>query len=683
MKEDTLFQNLVNLKILFLFVTGLLISVSLIYAETTTLEDITEGKRYQSENNCRKAIQLYQSALQKNGNSIDAKLGVADCSFRLGAFRESKKFYLEILEREPKHILGIIGLSEIYLRDSDFAAITKLIDPLLVEFPNHTGLRITEAKSLQKQGKLDSAIYKIKTLANRLDEPADLLLMLAELYFTKQNYNNSYIAIDSYTKKEPNDADGFAFKAKVLLYQNYFYPNQLKSVLPLVEEALQNSINLDPKGEKARFFSVYHDIILANQTADKEIKKRAFRTIYELAREFPENQLYHSLEANLAWELGETKFATYHYRRALQLDDLDEILRFEAEEYTIAFEKEESKLRRELGDYRRDRFYSEKHSLYHKSSLFHLKRSKDLSPQTPVIRKELLEFYNQTGEAVKYTNLLLRLREEDPNSFKLQNKLEFSIKNLKESIEFREGYLQIDPNAIQENTVRFSPEVYVFDLESSLAFPYHLQAGRLLAEAFRYNLKQIQAVRVVDGDELKHIRTLLKESNYHPFSQTLPFTIDNLHLLDAKRKNATKIRYIVHGRYQIKDGDIRLDVSVYDRDSLRDIATWSTNQRGRDSLPTVIHRIAERIKDLLPKEGKILKVKKDEVIVSLGKDDGLKKDSKLEFQRKGKILFQGEITELGKSISSVKPSVRGWEKELATGDDVILPKDSRTEKTDK
>lgn len=683
MKEDTLFQNLVNLKILFLFVTGLLISVSLLYAETTTLEDITDGKRYQSENNCRKAIQLYQSALQKNGNSIDAKLGVADCSFRLGAFRESKKFYLEILEREPKHILGIIGLSEIYLRDSDFAAIAKLIDPLLVEFPNHTGLRITEAKSLQKQGKLDSAIYKIKTLANRLDEPADLLLMLAELYFTKQNYNNSYIAIDSYTKKEPNDADGFAFKAKVLLYQNYFYPNQLKSVLSLVEEALQNSINLDPKGEKARFFSVYHDIILANQTADKEIKKRAFRTIYELAREFPENQLYHSLEANLAWELGETKFATYHYRRALQLDDLDEILRFEAEEYTIAFEKEESKLRRELGDYRRDRFYSEKHSLYHKSSLFHLKRSKDLSPQTPVIRKELLEFYNQTGEAVKYTNLLLRLREEDPNSFKLQNKLEFSIKNLKESIEFREGYLQIDPNAIQENTVRFSPEVYVFDLESSLAFPYHLQAGRLLAEAFRYNLKQIQAVRVVDGDELKHIRTLLKESNYHPFSQTLPFTIDNLHLLDVKRKNASKIRYIVHGRYQIKDGDIRLDVSVYDRDSLRDIATWSTNQRGRDSLPTVIHRIAERIKDLLPKEGKILKVKKDEVIVSLGKDDGLKKDSKLEFQRKGKILFQGEITELGKSISSVKPSVRGWEKELATGDDVILPKDSRTEKTDK
>lgn len=683
MKEVILFQNLVKSIFLLLTIVLLLLTVNVLSAETSALEDIAEGKRYQSENNCRKAIQFFQSALQKNRNSVDAKLGVADCSFRLGALRESKKFFMEILDREPKFIPAIVGLSEIYLSDSDFNSITKLIDPLLAEFPNHTGLRITEAKSLQKQGKIDSAIFKIKSLAKRLDDPSDLLLMLAELYFTKQNYTDSYNAIDSYTKKEPNDPEGFAFKAKVLLYQNYFYPIQLKSVLPLAEEAIQNSINLDAKGEQARFFSVYHDIILANIASDKEIKKRAFRTIYELAREFPENQLYHSLEANLAWELDETKFATYHYRRALQLDDLDEILRFEAEEYSIAKEKEESKLRRELGDYRRDRFYSEKHSLYHKSSLFHLKRARDLSPQTPTIRKEILEFYNQTGETAKYTNLLLRLREEDPNSFKLQNKLEFSIKNLKESIEFREGYIQIDPNMIQENVQRFSPEVYVFDLESSLPFPYHLQAGRLLADAFRYNLKQMQAVRVVEGDEFKLIRNLLKETSYHPFSQTIPFTIDNLHLLDTKRKNATKIRYVVHGRYQIKDGDIRLDVSVYDRNSLRDIATWSTNQRGRDSLPTIIHRLAERIRDLLPKEGKILKVKKDEVIISLGKDDGLQKNSKLEFHRKGKPLFSGEIIELGKSISSVKPVVRGWEKELATGDDVILSTDSQTEKKSK
>lgn len=682
MKEDILFQNLVKLIFLSLFTGSLLFSVAFLKAQTT-LEDIAEAKKLQSENNCRKAIQLFQSALQKNRNSIDAKLGVADCSFRLGAFRESKKFYLEILDREPKHIPAVAGLSEIYLLDSDFAAITKLIDPLLAEFPNNTSLRITEAKSLQKQGKLDSAIYKIKTLATRLEEPSDLLRMLAELYFTKQNYSDSYNAIDSYSKKEPNDPEGFAFKAKVLLYQHYFHPDQLQAVLTSVEDALQNSLNLDPKGEQARFFSVYHDIILSNINSNKDIKKKAFRTIYELAREFPDNQLYHSLEANMAWELGETKFATYHYRRALQLDDLDEILRFEAEQYTISQEKEESKLRRELGDYRRDRFYSEKHSLYHKSSVFHLKRAKDLSPQTPVIRKELLEFYNQTGEAVKYTNLLLRLREEDPNSFKLQNKLEFSIKNIKDSLEFREGYIQIDPNAIQENVVRYSPEVFVFDMESSLAFPYHLQAGRLLAEALRYNLKHMQSVRVVEGDEFQYIRGLLKETSFHPFSQTLPFTIDNLHLLDGKRKNASKIRYVVHGKYKMKDGDIRLDVSVYDRNSLRDIATWSTNQRGRDSLPTIIHRIAEQIKILLPKEGKILKVKKDEVIVSLGKDDGLQKSSKLEFQRKGKPLFQGEITELGKSISSVKPNARGWEKELATGDDVILPMDFQIEKKDK
>lgn len=675
MKEDILFQNLVNRKVLCFSLLTLFFSINFLSAESTALEDIAEAKIYLSGNNCRKAIPLFQSALQKNRNSIDAKLGIADCSFKLGSYKESKKFYLEILQRESKYIPAVTGLSEIYLLEEDFKAIGTLIQPLLLEYPNHTGLRITEAKSLLKQGKVDSALYKIKNLSEKLDDPSDLLKMLAELYFSKKQFDLALETIDSYTKKEPNDPSGFSFKAKVLLYENYFNPSSLLTILPNVKDSLENALNLDSKNEEARFYYVYHDLILANANSDKSLKTKAFKTIYELAREYPDNQLYHSLEANIAWELGETKFASYHYRRALSLDDLDEILRFEAEEYVIEFEKEESKLRRELGEYRKDRYYSEKHSLYHKSSLFHLFRARDLSSQTPIIRKELLEFYNQSGDAVKYTNLLLRLREEDPNSFKLQNKLEFVIKNLKESIEFKEGFLQIEPNSVLEKTVRYSPEVYVFDLESISPFPDHLQAGRLFAEALRYQLKHMLSVRVVEGSEFKQIRNLLKESSYHPYSQTIPFTIDNLHHLDTKRRNASKIRYVVHGRYQIQNGDIKLEISIYDRNQLKDIVTWKTNQRGRDSLPTIVHRISEQIKSNLPIEGKILKVKKDEVIISLGKDDGLKSNSKLQFQRRGKTLFEGEIITLGKSIASIKPKQRGWEKELATGDDVILSKD--------
>lgn len=675
MKEVILYQNLVKRKKAYVSLFILFISTNLLLGESSALEDIAEGKNYQLGNQCRKAISYYQSALQKNKNSIEAKLGIADCSFKLGSYQESKKFYLDILQRDSKYIPAVTGLSEIYLLDEDYKSISELIQPLLTEYPNHTGLRIAEAKSLVKQGKLDSALYKIKSLSNKLEEPSDLLWMLGEIYFSKKQYENALVAIDAYTKKEPNDPEGFAYKAKILLYEHYFQPNLLLSALPQVKESIENSLNLDHKNENARFYLVYHDLILGNANQDKEFKKKAFKTIYELAREFPENQLYHSLEANLAWELGEPKFASFHYRRALTLNDLDEVLRYEAEEYAIEYEKEESKLRRELGDYRRDRFYSEKHSLYHKSSLFHLFRARDLSAQTPVIRKELLEFYNLSGDAVRYTNLLLRLREEDPNSFKLQNKLEFVLKNLKESIEFKEGYIQIDPNSVLDSPIRYSPEVFVFDLESISPFPDHLQAGRLFADGLRYQLKNMLSVRVIEGSEFKQIRNLLKESSFHPFSQTIPFSIDNLHHLDSKRKNATKVRYVVHGKYQIQNGDIKFDISVYDRNQLKDIANWKTNQRGRDSLPTILHRISERIKQLLPVEGKILKVKKDEVIVSIGKDDGLKNNSTISFERQGKVLFDGEILILGKSIASVKPKMRGWEKELATGDSVVLKKD--------
>ncbi|MDF3818822.1 hypothetical protein P3G55_02860 [Leptospira sp. 96542] len=669
MKVDILFQKINKISYLSFFFFSFLL-----FGESTTLEDIEEGKRYLNANDCKKAITYFQSALLKNPNSLEAKIGYADCTFKVGSYNESKKYYLEVLKRDNKNIPAVTGICEIYLAESKFKEISDILNPLLTEFPNNTTLRISEAKLFLKQGKLDSAIFKLNQLNEKLNYPASLQKMLATLYFEKKAYNDSILTINRYIQSEPNDPEGFVFKAKALLYQNYFYPSKLGEILPDVEYQLENALNLDPKNEGARFYSVYLNLIRANEKdgPNKDKLKLAFQTIYKLAREFPENKLYHLIEANIAWTLKEKNFASYHYRKSLQLDDLDELVRFEAEEYVLTEEKEESKLRRELGNYRKERFYAEKHSLYHKSSIFHLLRARDLSPQTPQIRRELLDFYNLSGESVLFTNLLIRLREEDQSQFKLENKLEFSIQSIKNSLEYKEGYIQIQPNQILEKVERFSPEIYVFDFESVMPFPEHLAAGRLLSNALRYNLKYIQNIRVVDGEEFSTTRKNLKLANFHPFSETLPFSVDNLHLLDEQRKNNKKVRYVLHGRYSYENGELKVEMYLYDRKSLKDISFLKTSQKGRDALPTVIGRMAEKIQSVLPKEGKILKIKKEEVLISMGKVDGLSIKSKLEFLRDEKVILTGDITDLGKHISLVKLNKRGWEKELATGDFVRL-----------
>lgn len=614
--------------------------------------------------------------MRKNPNSIEAKLGYARCSNILGATSESKKYYSEILNRDKKNLAAVNGLAEILLKENKTKDVQNLIEPIIADFPNHEELRITEAKLFVKLGKIDTAIYKLTQLNEKLNRPKSLEFMLGDLHFSKGEYSKSYEYFSRYTNLAPEEPKGFVAKAKLLLYENYFYPNRLFSILPEVEENLSNALNIEPKNEEARFLKVYYNLIQAHSGKGnlEEVLRTAFRTIYELAREFPENKLYHMIEATLAWDLKENRFGSFHYRRALQIDDLDELLRFESEEYVLDKEKEESKLRRELGKYRRERFLAEKQSLHPKSSLFHLFRARSLSGQTPALRRDLLDYYDASGESILFINLLLRIRDEAPNQFSLENKLDFAIQKLKTSLEYKEGYIQIEPNQIIDSAERHSPEVFIFDIESILPFPDHLRAGRLLAQGLKIQFQQIQSIRIPKTEEDRAIREKLKETNFHPFSNTIPFSIDSLPALDIQRRNKSKIRYVLHGRYSYENHNLNIQISLYDRLQLKDILTLRTNQKGRDSLSTVLARIAERVKAELPKEGKVLKIQQEGLVISVGKDDGISKDSKVKFLRNGEVFLEGKIVDLGKSISFVQPNSRGWERIVATGDLILIEK---------
>ncbi len=675
MRQDTLYHLIKSL------VLSVLLSYS-VYGESA-LEELSLGNEKVESGDCKRAIIHFQNSLKLNSNSIDAKLGYAKCSKILGSLNDSKRAYSEVLSRQPKNFDAIIGLSEINILTNEVKEIPKRIDPLLEEFPNHTGLRILQAKYLQNIGKLELAIHKLTSLSEKLNHPADVEKMLAELLLFNEKWAEAEASLLKYISQSPNDPSGFYMLAKLVLYRNFFNVDALYANLKDAEQNVQNALNLDTKHEPSRLLLVYIKMMEAynGKEVNREPLDKAFRIIYELAREFPENKYYHSLEASIGEEVNRNEFSDFHFRRAIQLDDLDEIGRFEAEEFALKNLKEESKLRRELGGYRKERYLAEKHSLFFKSAKFHLFRARDLTPYS--LRSELMEIYDLSGDAIRYINLLIQLRDEDPNHFKLQNKLEFAIRSLKESLEFREGLFQIEPKGISYQPTSYNPEVFVFDLESRVPFPEHYPGGRLLSKAIRYELKQGYQIRMPEDNEYLIIRKAIRETNFHPFTKTVPFSVEALHHLDSKRLNKTKIRYVLHGNYKYQNDLIEVEVSLYDRETSKDIYVWRTSQKGRDGLSTITSRIAEKINASLPIQGKIMKIKESDVLISLGKKDGLTTKSIIQFERRGNKIMEGEIVELGNEISLVKPTSRGWEKELATGDFVNLKQKSDTNQKNK
>lgn len=60
------------------------------------------------------------------------------------------------------------------------------------------------------------------------------------------------------------------------------------------------------------------------------------------------------------------------------------------------------------------------------------------------------------------------------------------------------------------------------------------------------------------------------------------------------------------------------------------------------------------------------------MIVNLGVKNKITKDQKIIFLRNDKEIMKGSIQTLGDTISLVKPDSLYWERDLATGDSLIV-----------
>ncbi|MCE9501699.1 MAG: hypothetical protein K8R21_14545, partial [Leptospira sp.] len=79
-------------------------------------------------------------------------------------------------------------------------------------------------------------------------------------------------------------------------------------------------------------------------------------------------------------------------------------------------------------------------------------------------------------------------------------------------------------------------------------------------------------------------------------------------------------------------------------------------------------RLTERIIAILPKSGRLIKIKDDEIAINLGKRDGLQVGSRLRIERSGKEIGKAKVTAIDHFISTALPETKGWEKTFGLGD---------------
>jgi cytochrome c-type biogenesis protein CcmH/NrfG len=665
--------NAMNVYFSILLLIGLFITPNNIYS-METIEEIQEGNRLYDQGNYKKALLHFLQAKQQNPNSSKALLGYGKTSLALGSIPDARVSFekcLKLVSNDPE---AIAGLGRVLVQENKFTDSRNYLEAALKKTNNNPIINLALAETFQAMGKPELAIHKLETLSRKINLDYDLQERLAYLYLTTHQLDKVNGISESLINKNPEKYNGFFIKGKYYTILSYDSDPSSKESYSSYQKGLsayENALTLSPENQEIIYWKAKLLI-----WKGKDERKEAISLLKQILKSNPKNyevmlSLASILSEQTALSSEDTQLAIDLWKSSLQSKDTDEIIRFGAENFTIKHLPEESPLRKSLGKYRIERHKSEMNSLYYESSLFHLLRANDLSPHSPETESLLENYYYKTNDFTAYINTLIRLVKEDPNNFKLQNRLEKSVLSSKKNLEYKEGYLFPEGPGLGFINPSTSPKVLLMDLTPKAGIQSHISSGHIIQSALKRLLSNTEGIRLVSEQEEQSIRTLLEsrnKSSWNPYHSSIHFEINESSLYGSD------IRFIVFGKLNEDENSLQVELQSYDRLTGKYSDLIKIRGKGRGSLSYITSAFAAKFKKLYPIEGEILKIKNNGVIVNLGKRNGLNSKSIVEFYRGSKSLGSSKILELGDYISLVHPELKDWERVFATGEKVKVKK---------
>ncbi|MBE7412864.1 MAG: hypothetical protein L6Q54_01380 [Leptospiraceae bacterium] len=629
---------------------------------------LQKGEEYYRARDYKNSVIQFRSALTMNPSSKKALLGYAKSSSIIGEKKDALDSYLRILSLDSKNRDALIGISFYYISQEKFDEALKNVNLVLENDPYDPDALVVLSQIYLKIGKKEFALKKLEEAKRKTAQNKDFLFMLANAYTETGKFHSSEDLLSNLIKENPDYPEAYfgmaELKTRLASLENY------ENRTMLIEEAYLNSKNAlsidkfypDARRLFARVCIYLHKYDEAKDTLESLLED--FRNDYNI------RYLYvYTLE-----KIGKPEKIPNEFKKILTTNELDDIARFYSEEYSIQHLKEGSELRSVLGEYRMERDRFDKRNFIFIDPNYNLMRAKYLIPQKNSVRSEILNYYLSKGLSKEFLNALIKIRNDDQNNFKIQNRLESAIKKQKESLSYLEGFIDLHPGGLRLNFEKSSPEIFLFDIFPEEFLDYKPNAAILINNSLKFYLTQKPIIKVITGKEEKAIREkLVSKSIPFPYTGGVYFFRELTGVLDEVRKNSNPIRYVGHGSYSLNKETLSVKYRVYDIETGKNITEFKLTASGRGYLGDITTRLAQKIISVLPVSGKTIKVKSNSVIVNFGGHDGITKNQKIVFERNGIVLGEGSVEKLDGLISEIVPSFKNWQNVLSIGD-TVYPK---------
>lgn len=642
------------------------------------MEYLQKGEKLYKEKNYREALNHFKEALEENPNSTKANLGFAKTSLALGSLGDASNSYKFVLNAEPNHKEAITGYSEVLSLQGKNKEALAIIEEALKQEPYNRLLLLQKSSILLRMKRNKTALKFLESIRNIIEPGYDYQVILSRAYIANEKYKNATDTISELARKFPDNPEIFYEKARMTI-ELANKENDSEKVFELMSEArdlLITSISLDPDYTLSKRLLVKNYMWLGDY-------EEASRICEEILDKIPSDieMLYYS--AYLNSKLDKSQNAGIYFGKLLKLQEINAFARQSAENFAIKNLNEKHPLRTNLGRYRLDQYEKDVHDFYYKNASFHIHKALDLFPENIYLKNKLADFYYKRGDRKRLIQILLNLRENDPDDIKINNRLEAILKRMRDSLSYREGYLEKDSSLIEG--IRTEPDIYIFDLKPEGFIPEVPDSSKIVTDSIKYAISLLPEVKLIASEEEANIRSSIIESyGKARFTESLYYSADAVQKLNEFRKRDSLIRYIGYGSFKAFDNTLSIDFNLYDRATGKIIKNVKLSSFGRNRISEISVRLADTISKSILREGKVLKVKKDSIIINMGFRDGFKKGDLVSIESDGNVLAVCELNELDEYISSVivKESKINWKKEIGEGfyvKQIFLPKKEKSE----
>lgn len=627
-------------KLFFIFVL-LCFTFSLGFANNFALDYYNAGKRFQQQEKFTSAIEQYQEALLINPDYADAWIGLAECAYEMDEYSRALTC-LETANKYYKYDLKIQRLKGFcYIGLGELEKANVVFEDILKKFPNDVEAIFGLAQLQVFEGRISSAEkYYTQALTREASSKKALLsLALVSLKLGKFEQADNFINQAIYYHHNTPE---------VYYYASYI--NVQKGDLSKAEDFIRTAVKLKPSYDEANALLAY--ILYCKGNYEEAVSVCDYR----IAQNRKNSDAWY-LKACAVYKLGSVEQSIKSLETVLKINPQDEIARFFLEQLVCQYF--------EIEDSRRENF-----------ALYHVKSA-----------QESVEKYNSNSALFEY------IRALQIHPLNIDVRLSYSDWLLNEG--YPEASLSelkfIDTQEAVSQKVADRIESYESLLDNTLAKrwdvePFYLDKTRVSIGFYhkKDNLTMFHA------EGAKICSNLIADTftafpYFHVESKSNAVTTYSQAFSDARNSDFDYFG-IVNFDENDRETTISIDLYVTSTGSLA--GKWNVYRSGNKKLSSAAQKIVKDIVSSFAVRGKILERQGSEILIDLGKRDGINLESTFIVAKKDSLqiadsniglvlnkeneLGSIQLTEIGEDVSQGIFVQKGFYDKMNPNDEILL-----------